>query len=114
MQKLQTRLFVTRIEHNCAEYHQNGYAGPDVTSGIILLTERYDEFQALLRRERHFELSIEDSHYDCMDLFALSSYEAPEVDKKELYDLLCAKEMEKEERGGYEFSLSLSTFFSSE
>ena len=114
MQKLQTRLFVTRIEHNCAEYHQNGYGGPDVTSGIILLPEGYDEFKALLRRERHLQLRIEDSHYECIDLFELSSYEAPEVDKKELYDLLCAKEMEKEERGGYEFSLSLSTFFSSE
>jgi hypothetical protein len=114
MQNLQTRLFVTRIEHNCAEYNQDGYAGPDVSSGIIRLPEGYDAFKALLKRERHLQLRIEDSHYECIDLFALSSYETPEVDNKELYDLLCAKEMEKEERGGYEYSLNLSTFFSCE
>tara|TARA_B100000497_G_C7562337_1_gene339174 strand:+ start:165 stop:644 length:480 start_codon:yes stop_codon:yes gene_type:complete len=105
------RLFVTRSRHNCAEYNTKEYTGPGITSGILHMPAGYDKFEELLSRKGDLSLSIEDSHYDCNDLFALK-YDKPEVDNEELYDLLCNAKLQEVVTEEYDYCVNLSLFFS--
>ena len=106
-------LHIRRTEHNCDMYGQKGYQEPEITSGIIYLSEDLNEFEKLLNEKGHLELRIEDSHYDCNDFLKLRYDERfKEVDSESLYDILCDTGLQELVEGTFDYSLALDMCFS--